>query len=178
MLLRELSKVLQDGQEAELSTAVNVFSCKDKDVEGFLKTKAFEYERRKKSRTHIAFAEADELIILAYFTLSIKILTFKQGLSKTLIKRIDGFNKDAKAAPVFLIGQFGKDAVIGNAVDGSELMNRCLYDLKQAQKIVGGRTVLAECLPIPAVIEFYERNGFEFLQRDENDKYLQMIFTL
>jgi hypothetical protein len=180
VLLKQLSEILQDGQEAELNAAFAAFSCRDKDVENFLKTKAIEHERRKKSRTYLVLAEADELCVLAYFTLSLKILTFDSELSKTAIQTIDGFNKRAKAVPVMLIGQFGKDSAAAavESLTGDTLMSLCKYYLGGAQSIVGGRVALVECLPVAPVMSFYERNGFKFLQKDENDKYHQMILTL
>jgi hypothetical protein len=181
MFLRELSAVIREGQEAEIAEAVASFSCKDKDVEQFLKTKAIEHERRNKSRTYIIFDEAGsdgKLRVLAYFTLSLKILTFGATVSKTSVKEIDGFNKNAKAVPLFLVGQFGKDEFAAKEISGEYIMALCIFRLQRAQTIVGGRIVLAECLPIAPVIEFYKRNGFTFLQTDENDKYHQMICVI
>jgi hypothetical protein len=177
VVFKRLAGIIQRGQEAGLSAALAAFACRDRDVENFLKTKAIEHERRKKSRTYLLFDEIGEHRILAYFTLSLKILTFGQSLSKSSIQKIDGFNKNAKAAPVFLIGQFGKDAEAKD-LSGSAVMSLCLYQLKQTQNNVGGRAVLAECLPIPAVMDFYIRNGFTLLQEDEGDKYQQMILML
>jgi hypothetical protein len=178
MFLRKISEILRDLQESELNAALAAFSCKDRDVENYLKTKAVEHERRNKSRTYLLLESTEDLKILAYFTLSVKILAFGTGLSKTQVQKIDGFNKDAKATPVMLIGQFGKDEHAAGKVQGDKLMQLCQYHLEQAQKIVGGRAVLAECLPIPAVIAFYERNGFALLQEDETDKYHQMILMM
>jgi hypothetical protein len=178
MVLKRLAGIIQRGQESELNAAFTAFSCKDKDVENFLKTKAMEHERRNKSRTYLLLEDVGELRILAYFTLSLKILTFGSGLSKTAVQKIDGFNKNAKAAPVLLIGQFGKDAASVAGLSGNSIMSLCKYHLSNAQKIVGGRIVLAECLPAAPVIQFYEQNGFRFLQRDENDKYHQMILMI
>jgi hypothetical protein len=173
-----LAGIIRRRQESELNAAFAAFSCKDKDVENFLKTKAMEHERRNKSRTYLLLDETEKQRILAYFTLSLKILTFSPELSKTVVQKIDGFNKNAKAAPVLLIGQFGKDSTLTVELSGNYLMSLCKYHLSNAQKTVGGRIVLAECLPTVPVIRFYEQNGFKFLQRDENDKYHQMILMI
>jgi hypothetical protein len=172
-----LAGIIRNGREKELSPALSAFSCQDEDVESFLKNKAAEHELRKKSRTFVIFEDENESKVLAYFTLSLKILKLKDDVSKTLAREIDGFNKNAKAVPVMLIGQFGKDKTAAKRLRGDYLMALCKYQLSGAQDIVGGRVALVEYLPIEPVISFYERNGFKFLQKDENDKYHQMILA-
>ncbi|MCL2019882.1 MAG: hypothetical protein FWG70_09015 [Oscillospiraceae bacterium] len=160
-----------------VSVAIARFSCIDKDVEKFLKQKAFEYEKRDKSRTYLIFDENDGNL-LGYFSISLKALPFNENLSKSKIKNIDGFSKDVKAVGIVLIGQFGKDSVLAKNISGSELFNACMERVKAAQRIIGGRFVMLECQEIEAVMAFYKQNGFEHLQRDENDGYLQMIRRL
>jgi len=48
----------------------------------------------------------------------------------------------------------------------------------RVQDLIGGRFVMLECHEIEKVVDFYKRQGFESLQYDEADKYLQMIRRL
>jgi hypothetical protein len=176
--LREVADVY--GYEKTLD-ALSSFSCKDKDVGSFLKTKAFNFDRRNKSRTYLVLdkkrIEQNKIRVLAYFTLSLKILEFDGSVSKTMIKNIDGISKEVPSIATLLIGQFGKDINAAH-VSGDVIMNMCLGTIKEVQRLIGGRVVLVECLPIAPVLSFYQRHGFSFLQTDKNDKYRQMIKAL
>ncbi|MDR0197625.1 MAG: hypothetical protein LBI36_05330 [Oscillospiraceae bacterium] len=118
------------------------------------------------------------IALRGYFTLSLKALPFTEKVSKSTIKSIDGFSKDVKAVGIILIGQFGKDRILSEDIDGTELFNECIKTVYAAQKIIGGRFVMLECQKIESVVSFYEKNGFEYLQLDEKDGYLQMIRRL
>ena len=60
----EIEKVIRE--------AVGNFSCKDKDVEHFLKNKSFDFEKRDKSRTYLVFDDEKyamgDASIVGYFT--------------------------------------------------------------------------------------------------------------
>jgi hypothetical protein len=172
------------GKEIEgtIREAVASFSCKDKDVEYFLKNKAFEFEKRNKSRTYLVFEDAQyvagDVTILAYFTLSLKSLEFRDGLSRSKIKDIDGFSKEVKGVAIALIGQFGKDDAAVKEMSGKDLLDLCMDKIYQVQTLIGGRYVLVECRDIEKVTEFYHSNNFELLQTDKSDNYLQMVRRL
>lgn len=172
------------GKETEepIRNAIASFSCKDKDVEFFLKSKAVDFEKRDKSRTYLVFDDAKYLsgdaTILAYFTLSLKSLEFGVTLSKGKIKDIDGFSKAVSGVAIALIGQLGKDEGEANEVSGKDLLDLCMDKIYQVKKLIGGRYVLIECHDIEKVVDFYLANGFERLQLDNSDNYLQMIRRL
>jgi hypothetical protein len=44
--------------------------------------------------------------------------------------------------------------------------------------LIGGRYVLLECQDHEELLSFYQNNGFEFLQADKSDNYLQMARKL
>ena len=172
----QLQEIINDVPLA-ITDAISRFSCKDKDVELFLKQKAFDFERRDKSRTYLVLDDSTGLL-LGYFTLSLKALPFRSGVSKNTIKNIDGFSKDIEAVGIILIGQFGKDYKTAKDVSGESLFKLCIEAVYQAQKIVAGRFVMLECQDNEKVVSFYKRNGFDFLQSDERDNYLQMVRKL
>jgi hypothetical protein len=172
-----LGEITGTEREQTVIDAIGGFECKDKDVEYFLKSKAFEFEKRDKSRTYLVFDE-DTQVLVAYFTLSLKSLEFSDTLSKSKIKEIDGFSKDVKGAAIALVGQFGKDEHKATEVSGKVLLDLCMGIIYQVHTLIGGRYVLIECHETEKVVEFYRANSFELLQLDKSDNYLQMIRRL
>jgi len=156
--------------------------CKDKDVESFLKNKALDFEKRDKSRTYLVFDSDDfekgDVIIIAYFTLSLKSLEFRDTLSKNKIKDIDGFSKEVLGVAIVLIGQLGKDEAVAKDVSGRDLLGLCMEIVRQVKNLIGGRYVLIECHEIEKVVGFYSANNFTKLQLDKDDNYLQMVRRL
>ncbi|MCL2053505.1 MAG: hypothetical protein FWG90_03560 [Oscillospiraceae bacterium] len=171
-----LGEIIKEGQLESIIKTIDTFVCKDKDVELFLKQKAFDFERRDKGRTYLVFDDNETL--LGYFTLTLNALPFSETVSKSKAKNIDGFSKDVRAVGIILIGQFGKDLLTASEINGDELFNLCLDTVYSAKNIIGGRFVMLECLEIDKVVSFYRKNGFEPLQYDKNDKYLQMVRRL
>ena len=172
------------GKEIEtiIREAIDNFSCRDKDVEYFLKNKSFEFEKRNKSRIYLVFDDANyvagDVAVLAYFTLSLKSLEFRDTLPKNKIKDIDGFSKDVNGVAIALVGQFGKDENKAKDVYGKDLLDICMDFIYQVHILIGGRYVLIECLDIDKVVGFYRENNFEVLQLDKCDNYLQMVRKL
>jgi hypothetical protein len=179
---KPLGKIIGTKFEKSVREAINGFSCKDKDVEDFLKNKAFDFEKRNKSRTYLVVDKdkyvAGEFALLAYFTLSLKSLEFRDDLSKSKVKDIDGFSKDVKGVAIALVGQFGKDENKAKNVSGKDLLDTCMDFIYQVHTLIGGRYVLIECLDFDKVVGFYRDNSFEVLQLDKSDNYLQMVRKL
>jgi hypothetical protein len=176
LFTKALREAVGTNDELTVRSAIEHFACKDKDVEYFLKSKAFEFEKRDKSRTYLVINDARNLV--AYFTLSLKSLEFRDNLSKGKIKDVDGFSKEVKGVAIALIGQFGKDERTAKDVPGKDLLDLCMDKIRQVHTLIGGRYVLIECRDIGKVTEFYRGNGFELLQADKSDNYLQMVRRL
>ncbi|MDR1328932.1 MAG: hypothetical protein LBK23_04960 [Oscillospiraceae bacterium] len=176
LFTKALREAVGTKDEPAVRDAIEHFVCKDKDVEYFLKNKAFEFEKRGKSRTYLVIDDTRNLV--AYFTLSLKSLEFRDGLSRSKIKDIDGFSKEVKGVAIALIGQFGKDEATAKEVSGKDLLDLCMDKIYQVHTLIGGRYVLIECRDIEKVTEFYLGNDFELLQTDKSDNYLQMVRRL
>ncbi|MCL1866024.1 MAG: hypothetical protein FWF82_01285 [Oscillospiraceae bacterium] len=172
-----LRQLIGTNKEESLRLSVGKFSCRDKDIENFLKNKAFEFDIRHKSRTYIIVDdEADfdkEVIIYGFFTLTFKTLELNKTLSKSIIKRIDGFSKDVQTTEAILIGQLGKNENYQNDLNGQEILEYVFDNVYVVHNLAGGRIVFLECDESPKLVEFYSRNGFEPLQKSGG--YLQMI---
>ncbi len=116
--------------------------------------------------------------VVGYFTLTIKsILT--DGISKEVIKRVDGFSKNRDCINFYLIGQLGlSDKYIGNGL-GDYLLYDAINLIEYSNVIIGGRYILVDAFNCKPVIHFYERNGFIKLETLENSpSSIKMIYKI
>jgi len=155
------------------------FCCRDEGVQNFLRDKAYDYDSRNLARTYLILDEEKfvygEIFIVAYYTLSIKVLPFTNEVSKTKIKKIEGFSKNALSVGAILIGQFGKDDRCKSSLTGSEIMEYTLEMLYNIFTITACRIAFLECQPIEKIISFYKNHGFEFLQDNPKNNLVQMF---
>lgn len=117
-------------------------------------------------------------MILGYFTLGMKHIIIGEGVSKTQIKKLDGFKKDATSLNCYLIGQLAKNDLYKDNIKGYEVLEYALNTLKECYSLIGGRVVLVECEDKPKLIKFYKDNHFIQLQKDMSTNYVQMVLTL
>lgn len=57
----------------------------------------------------------------------------------------------------------------------------CMDVLMEGQERLGGRLVLAECKPIPHLLAFYQRHGFDVIKKSNNgvaDGLLKLVRIL
>ena len=167
------------GGDFVFATAAASFICRDKGVEDFLKSKALEFDRRNVARTYLIYDaaeyEADNFVILAYFTLAPKPIVFSKTTSKRLIKDIDGFSKNAVSVGAIIIGQLGKDERVGAKITGVEIINSIMSLAFQVNELIGGRVVFLECQDSDRLIDFYKRNGFFYIQNNAKTGLIQMV---
>ncbi len=155
---------------------IHSFKCtKNKDLEEFLHQKALDFEKRGTSKTHLLIKDDT---IIGYFTLSMKpILT--EGISKEVIKKIDGFSKNRKCIYFYLIGQLGlHDDYIGKGI-GEFLLFNAIDLIEKSHTIIGGRYILVDAYACTPVIGFYERYGFTSLvTQEESEASVKMIYKI
>ena len=172
----------------KLESIVSDFSCPyNKDVEEFLQLKAIEFSKQQISSTYLVFASfQSKPVLVGYFALTQKYfhvdLSKHGGLSSNIRRRIRKFatydeelRKYIISAP--LIGQLGKNYANGYdaLISGDELLHIACETIQEAQRILGGKLVYLECEDVPALLRFYENNGFvnfgkRELDGDERDK--------
>ncbi|HPD39561.1 MAG TPA: hypothetical protein PK411_14535 [Mesotoga infera] len=123
---------------------LSLFFCtKNSDVETFLRDKAITFEKASRARTYLILDEEaltdGKIAIIAYFTVSMKALNLREGISKNVRKHLDGLgNKQGSTFVVYLIGQLGKNDTYRSEIDGKELITRAIATIKEAYEIVGG----------------------------------------
>lgn len=171
--------VLEMSKE-EILGAVFQFVCPyNRDVECFLREKAYEFSVQGLASTHLVYASyKEEYVLVGYFTLAQKHfhvnLKGNRGLNSKLRHRLSRFaeydselKKSIVAAP--LIGQLGKNYANGynELITGAELLEIACETVAEAQRLLGGKIVYLECEDVPALRNFYNRAGFmEFGKRD------------
>ena len=172
-----LKEIIGTEDEIDFLKAIENFNCQDVEVEKFLKKQALEFDKRNKSRTYLLIDgnNDNEIVIWGYYTLTLKSLKFNKELSNSKVKKIDGFRSDAVEAESILIGQLGKDFKYKDKISGSDILDFAVDDIYEVHKKVGGRIVFLECLDNEKVVNFYQNNGFVFLQKSTDDEYMQMI---
>ncbi|WP_228278802.1 acetyltransferase [Acinetobacter indicus] len=115
---------------------------------------------------------------MAYFSLSFKEVTLNpEKVSRTLIRKLDGFSKHATTVKAFLIGQIGKNSLVAdNPLCLQDILKEAYNAIAQAQALVGGRIVILECEDTPKLIELYERHGYKILEIAEESS-LKTMYT-
>ncbi len=157
------------------------FSCPlNNDLEHFLKNTAIENQKKNISRTNLVYASFEEQkVLVGYYSLAIQVLTLEDDISKSIRKEITGFTDLHKNnVPVFLIGQMGKNFYnnYNKLISGEELFAQAIIDIKEAQKLVGGRVVMIECKKDEKLKHFYNNTlGLRQIEHDQKNDLLTYV---
>lgn len=173
-----------EGKEQALSSELIQFSCvRNPDVEAFLHRNALLFEKTHKSRTYLAVNEgtlisnSTGLEIYGYFTLSLKHLYLSKDISKRKQKELHGlFLPQGNVVVGYLLGQLGKNDSYHGIPIGDQLLVAAMGIIRNsAQRAVGGRFIIIECIQNEKLLDFYQRNGFVVLQIDPADGMAQLV---
>ena len=192
MLIPLQSLIEAVGEDKSLLQSIlSSFSCDlDTDIEFFLHNKAEEFEQILKARTYLVCDDEEmksgRVVILGYFSLSLKVLILPDELSIHARKKIDGYRGKIRGVPVreipcYLIGQLAKNMSLdNNPLSGESLLNEALAVVEGASRIVGGRCVMVESHAKDKLLEFYQKNEFEvFLEQPmEGEPMVQLLRKL
>lgn len=180
----DLKEFLKAIGEEETREVFKKFHCRDEEINIFLNTKAIEYEKADKARTYL-FVDNENGCVAGFFSIANQSFEVPEKLDEDKVmsirqrKMLDGFmgkqgNKVITHFPVYLIGQLARDEkYTQDELSGAVLLDTALDMIAEAQKIVGGRTVLVECQK--ELIPFYIKHGFDEdalkKMNPQNDKY-------
>ncbi len=85
-------------------------------------------------------------------------------ISKSEVKRLDGFNKQTERVQAFLIGQIGKNfSIDNNKITLRDILEETYSVFSQARELVGGRVIFLECENKKKLIELYAKHQFKLL---------------
>ena len=182
------------GEDNELlSQILSSFSCeRDEDIENFLHNKAVEFEKLSKARTYLICDEEqilkegfclDQLEIYGYVAIALKILSVPEEWSNRKRKELDGLSAKIHGEPIkdfscYLIGQLSRNSKVSHdSISGKDLLQMAYDVIAAAVDAVGGRYMMIECREEKKLVDFYQANGFEEIQRSSDGTHImvQMI---
>lgn len=184
-----LKDLLEELGEERVKDILAEFDCVyNEDVNYFLHEKAIEFTKRGFSTTYLVFLPfRGEPVLVGYFAIATKSIDFYKlsGFNsryKNKITTYATYDQRLKkhTLPVYLIGQLGKNY---SAVDevlslfsGEQLLRLACDRVKFIQSLSSGRFAYLECEDTPALVKFYESNGFRvfdkrLLDKDENKHF-------
>lgn len=167
-----MERAREHNTEGDLQRALSLFKCaKDLDIQDFLRNKAINYSDRRICYTYLICDEVlfDQgiLSVQAYFTLSMKNISFGDEVSNSKRKTIAGY-KDRTSEPVVLIGQLGKyidDECIADISLG-EILEYADEIIREATELIPCRASLVECSFRVYDKGLYSKEGYRYLQQD------------
>lgn len=180
------------GEDA-LKQFLSDYSCKiNMDVEKFFKESAIDFTKKNQSVTYLVLSNEDACL-LGYFTLTVKSITVDVGIFSNSIKRkISRVSEQLEDGNTYhlvayLIAQLGKNYTndANKRISGKQLLGLAINQIKYLQYQLGGMVVFLEAEPKPALLKFYQEEGFiQFDTRETYDKQqeshtlVQMLKTL
>jgi len=177
-----LNELLSQHTQEKIDKLLTTFECtQNPDLEEFLTipTKAIQSEKRAITRTYLYLElQNNKLTVVAYFTIAIKIL-YSDGLSKSVIKKLDGVDKHREAMPSYLIAQLGKSKTCRYKI-GLYILDNAIEKIRQSHQVVGGRFIILDSVNIQKVIAFYqsEPNSFILLDKNTKEPNVKMYYPL
>ena len=138
---------------------LRTFHCvKNKDLEDFLinPDKAISFEKRQIAKTYLFLDK--NFKVVAYYTIALNIFS-TQNLSKTLIKRLDGIDKNREYIASYLIAQLGKSDTCEFKI-GNSILNHATKNIQKVINTIGGRFIVIDSINNKKIIEFYNNNNF------------------
>jgi len=177
-----LDALLKQHLQEKIEKLLSTFKCiKNPDLEEFLTTpsKAIQSENRAITRTYLYLElQNNTLVVVAYFTIAIKIL-YSEGLSKSVIKKLDGIDKNREAMPSYLIAQLGKSDRCQYKI-GLHILDNAIEKIRESHQVIGGRFIILDSVNVQKVIDFYqsEPNSFILLDKNSSEPNVKMYYPL
>jgi len=178
-----LSTLIKELGIEKTQNILNTFKCnRNEDLQDFLHNpnKAIKLENQNITRTYLYFETKDTIVTtVAYFTISLKVLS-TEGLSKTLVKKLDGIDKHRDSIPCYLIAQLGKHSSLIEKI-GKYLLDDAIETIKDANHVVGGRFIILDAVNKKKIIEFYQKEPNSFISLksiNTDDENIQMYYPL
>lgn len=168
-----------DIQKFESDISAENFDCGDEDLNDFIKNEVQFYKDQLIAMPYIVVEKENAENILAYFTLSNDKISVTEFASNSQFNKFKkkNFNREKylRSYPSVKIGRLGISKELHGLGIGTNIIDFIkLYFLEDNK--TGCRFITVDAYN--AAIPFYEKNGFEFLiKKDENPTQL-MYFDL
>lgn len=147
------------------------FSCGSKDLDEFFALDAFSYDRQMLGKTYY-FETKDTSQVIAAFTVandSIKASLISKSTRNRLNRKIPN-TKRTRSYPAVLIGRLGVSGNEKGTGVGSQVIDFIKKWFSQHNNKSGCRYVVVDAYNLPQVLQFYEKNEFQFLYDNEQEE--------
>lgn len=155
--------------QLEAETDLSSFSCSHDDLDDFLHNDAQNYTKELLGKTYL-FRKDDTDEIVGFFTVSNASLNLR-ALSRGKKKKVDKsipYPKRRVSYPSVLLGRLGVSSNFqGNSI-GKQIIDFIKAWFRYNNK-TGCRFIIVDAYNEEAVLRFYERNDFGFLQPIEEE---------
>lgn len=148
------------------------FSCGHADLDDFFMNDAKRYAGELMGKTYCWITESRPHKIVALFTLandSIK-TTYLESSTKNRINRTIDNPKRGRSYPAALIGRLGVNEKFQDLHIGSQLIGFIKDWFRAEDNKTGCRFLVVDAYNNPRTLKFYERNGFRYLHKAENEE--------
>jgi len=176
--LVQLDYLLENYEKERVNRVLKTFKClKNRDLEDFLHTKSIFLEEKNITKTYLYLDNRANVI--AYYAICLKVLN-TLNLSKSMVKKLDGIDKNRKNIPCFLIAQLGKTDSCEYKI-GQNILDEAINLAKNISRRVGGRFIILDSVNIKKVINFYtsEPNNFVILnKKSETSENITMYYPI
>jgi GNAT superfamily N-acetyltransferase len=150
--------------------------CKDKDIEDYFKCDAVDNAAELLGKSY-CFITPRNKIVCAFTVSNSSIKTNDiPSRKKNRLQRIIPHAKWRSQYPAVLVGQLAVfDEFAGNRI-GDEMMNFIKSWFVDSNNKTGCRYIIVDAVNTPKVIEYYKRNGFDFIfsSDEEESRYSKL----
>lgn len=161
----------------ELISRCGSFSCeKEKDIENFFKSDFLNYKSQLLGKTYCFITDEEQPQMVCAFTVSnssIKLNSIPNNKRNRINRKIPHTKRHTQY-PAVLIGQLAVFDKFQGLHLGSEILDFIKSWFIDPLNKTGFRFIIVDAINKPKVLDFYQKNGFDFIfsSDEEEMKYL------
>lgn len=164
----------------ELIQTCKPFSCGYDDLDEYFLTDSPLYAEQMYGKTYCFVLKEDPSVIVCAFSLSnetIRVDMLPNSRKKQFLKEIPK-EKRMRRYPAVLIGRLGVDIKFANKGVGTELMQIIKFWFVEPDNKAAVRYLAVDALNNPRTLNYYEKNGFSYLFKDEEQESISSKMRL
>ena len=148
------------------------FTCGNPDLDDFFMHDASKYADELMGKTYCWITDNKPHKIVALFTLANDSIQtpYLESSTKNRINRKIENPKRGRSYPATLIGRIGINAEFQGMNVGSQLLGFIKDWFRAEDNKTGCRFLVVDAYNLPQTLNFYTKNGFKFLHRDDAEE--------
>jgi len=158
---------------AEMLNEMNDFDCGNEDLNDFFRNDALNYSNELLGKTYCFTTDKQTNQIVCCFTVAndAVYLRLLPNNSKKRVRKNIPHSKHNMKYPAVLIGRIGVNKAFHHKNIGSQLLDFIKFWFSSKENKTGCRFITVDAYK--SVVDFYEKNGFNFLYKDEEEEKKQ-----